>query len=68
MRGLNTGLQARLAKARKAGELPADLDPGSMANTITTTMAGMMVLGKANFPRAALKKTINQVVGQLDFT
>jgi hypothetical protein len=29
-------------------------------------MSGMMVLGKANFSRAALKKTINQVVSLLD--
>jgi len=28
-------------------------------------LAGMMVLGKANFSKAALKKTINQVVGLL---
>ncbi|MGB5306154.1 MAG: TetR/AcrR family transcriptional regulator [Gammaproteobacteria bacterium] len=66
MRDLKTGLQARLVKARKAGALPADLDAGCMANTIATTMAGMMVLGKANFPRAALGKTIKQVVGMLD--
>jgi hypothetical protein len=29
-------------------------------------MAGMMVLGKANFSKAALKKTINQVLRLLD--
>jgi len=26
----------------------------------------MMVMGKANFSKAALKKTVNQVVGLLD--
>jgi len=59
-------LQSRLNRARKAGELPAKLDAGGMANTIAATLAGMMVLGKANFSKAALKKTVNQVVGLLD--
>ncbi len=59
-------LQARLTKAKRAGELSKGLDTGSTANTIATTMAGMMVMGKANFTRAALKKTVNQVVSLLD--
>jgi hypothetical protein len=29
-------------------------------------MSGIMVLGKANFRKAALKKTVDQVVGLLD--
>ena len=65
MQELKSALQARLAKAKKAGELSKDLDAGSTATTISTTMAGMMVLGKANFSKAALKKTINPVVGLL---
>ncbi len=63
---LKSALQARLSKAKKSGELSKDLDAGSTATTITTTMAGMMVMGKANFTRTALKKTINQVVSLLD--
>jgi TetR/AcrR family transcriptional repressor of nem operon len=59
-------LQLRLNRAKKAGELAPDLDAGSMASTIAATMAGMMVLGKANFSKAALKKTVNQVVSLLD--
>jgi hypothetical protein len=46
----------------RAGQLSKDLDTGSAA----TTMAGMMVMGKANCTRAALKKTVNQVVSLLD--
>ena len=64
--GMKKALQARLTKAKRAGELSRDLDTGSTANTIATTMAGMMVMGKANFTKAALKKTINQVVSLLD--
>ena len=64
--GLKNALQARLSKAKKAGELAKDLDVGSTATTISTTMAGMMVMGKANFTKASLKKTINQVVSLLD--
>ena len=63
---LKRALQARLGKAKKSGELSKGLDVGSTATTIATTMAGMMVMGKANFSRAALKKTVNQVVSLLD--
>ncbi|MGD2138237.1 MAG: TetR/AcrR family transcriptional regulator [Gammaproteobacteria bacterium] len=66
MHDMKALLQARLNRAKKAGELAQDADAGALANTIATTMAGMMVLGKANFSKAALKKTINQVVGLLD--
>ena len=63
---LKNALQARINKAKKSGELSRDLDAGSTATTIATTMAGMMVMGKANFTRASLKKTVNQVVSLLD--
>ncbi|MEN8107745.1 MAG: TetR/AcrR family transcriptional regulator [Pseudomonadota bacterium] len=63
---LKKALQVRLSRAKKAGELSKDLDVGSTATTIGTTMAGMMVMGKANFTKTALKKTINQVVSLLD--
>jgi TetR/AcrR family transcriptional repressor of nem operon len=63
---LKQGLQVRLAKAKKQGELPADLDTGSTATTIASTMTGMMVLGKAHFSRGMLNKTINQVLQLLD--
>jgi TetR/AcrR family transcriptional repressor of nem operon len=63
---LKNTVQTMLGKAKKAGELSPDLDAGSMATTIVTTMSGMMVLGKANFTKTALKKTINQVVSLLD--
>lgn len=66
MQELRQGLQARIARARKRGELPAGLDAGATATTIATVMAGMMVLGKAHFPRATLKKTINSVLSLLD--
>ena len=63
---LKNALQARINKAKKSGELSRDLDAGSTATTIATTMAGMMVMGKANFTRTSLKKTVNQVVSLLD--
>jgi TetR/AcrR family transcriptional repressor of nem operon len=63
---LKSALQDRLSRAKKAGELSKNLNVGSTATTISTTMAGMMVMGKANFSKAALKKTINQVVSLLD--
>jgi len=63
---LKSALQARLGKAKKSGELSKHLDVGSTATTIATTMTGMMVMGKANFSKAALKKTVNQIVSLLD--
>ena len=63
---LKQGLQARLTKAKRQGELSADLDTGSIATTIASSMTGMMVLGKAHFRRSDLKKTINQVLRLLD--
>ena len=66
MQDLKSVLQVRLNKAKKNGELSRDLDAGSIATTIATTMAGMMVLGKANFSKPVLKKTINQVLKLLD--
>jgi TetR/AcrR family transcriptional repressor of nem operon len=63
---LKTGLQQRLKKAKQAGELPAELDAAGTATTIATTMAGMMVMGKAHFSRATLNKTIKQVLQLLE--
>ena len=63
---LKSALQARLSKAKKSGELSKNLDAGSTATTIATMMAGMMVMGKARFSRASLKKTVKQVVSLLD--
>lgn len=66
MQELKRMLQSRLTQAKKTGELPADLDATGMATTIAATMAGMMVLGKAGYPKSALRKTIGQVVRLLD--
>jgi TetR/AcrR family transcriptional repressor of nem operon len=62
---LKSALQKRLSKAKKDGALSKDLDAGATATTIATTMTGMMVMGKANFTKASLKKTVNQVVSLL---
>lgn len=66
MKELRQGLQARLVKAKRQGELPADLDAGATATTIASIMTGMMVLGKAHFSRGMLNKTIQQVLQLLD--
>jgi TetR/AcrR family transcriptional repressor of nem operon len=66
MQELREGLQARLACAKRRGELPVGLDTGATATTIATVMAGMMVLGKAHFPRSMLKKSISRVLALLD--
>ena len=66
LQDLKTGLQQRLKKAKRAGELSADLDASATATTIASTMTGMMVLGKAHFSRAALNKTVKQMLQLLD--
>jgi len=63
---IRQGLQQRIARARKRGELSTGLDATVTATTITSVMAGMMVLGKARFRRAALNKTVDQVLALLD--
>ena len=63
---LRTGLQQRLKKAKQAGELSAGLDVSATATTIASTMMGMMVLGKAHFSRAALNKTVKQMLQLLE--
>ena len=62
LQDMKTLLQQRLSKGKKTGELPADLNVSSTAMTIATTMAGIMVMGKAHFTKPMLKKTINQVL------
>ena len=66
MQELRQGLQQRITRARKRGELPAGVDAAATATTIATVMAGMNVMGKAQFPRATLKKAIQQVLTLLD--
>jgi TetR/AcrR family transcriptional repressor of nem operon len=66
MQELKRMLHTRLVSARKAGELPAELDVAGTATTIAATMAGLMVLGKAGYPKSTLRKTIAQVVRLLD--
>jgi TetR/AcrR family transcriptional repressor of nem operon len=66
MQELRQGLQTRIARAKKRGELSAGLDAGATATTIATVMAGMMVLGKARFPRSVQKKTVKNVLALLD--
>lgn len=66
MQELRQGLQRRITRARKRGELPAGVDAAATATTIATVMAGMNVMGKAQFPRATLKKAIQQVLTLLD--
>ena len=63
---LREGLAARLLRARKKGELPARLDTGSTATAVAGMLAGMMVLGKAHFTRAALNRSIRQVLRLLE--
>ena len=59
---LKAGVQQRLRRAKQEGELGVDLDVSATATTIATTMAGMMVMGKAHFTRPMLKKTVKQVL------
>ena len=66
MQDMKTALQQRLAAAKKSGELPEHLNVSSTAMTITTAMAGMMVMGKAHFTKPMLKKTVKQVLQLLD--
>lgn len=58
-------LRSRLTRAKRNGQLARDFDTGAMAITIASTLAGMMVMGKAGLSRPALRKNIDMVVGML---
>jgi len=59
IQGIQKLLRKHLADARKTGELDASKDPSSLASTISATMAGMMVMGKAGAAKSSLKKVID---------
>lgn len=59
-------LRKRIRDAQKAGELDKNIDAGPLSTTIATTMAGTMVMGKAGFSRAALKKVVDTTCQLLD--
>jgi hypothetical protein len=57
--GLDKNLRKRISSAQKQGEIDSSLDPNALAGSVTATMAGLMVMGKSGFSKAALKKTAN---------
>lgn len=63
---LQKTLQGKIANAQKKGELRRSADVRALANSVTTTMAGLFVLGKAGFKKAALKKSVDAAVGLFD--
>lgn len=54
---MQKAIQARLASAKRKGELPADLDARAVSATLATTMAGLVVMAKAGQPRSQLRKS-----------
>ena len=63
---MKKAIHNRLLNARKEGELSEDLDIPGVSSTITAAIAGMMVMGKAGFPRPALQGVIRATMSLLD--
>ena len=59
LQGIQKALRDRMSIAQKAGELKKNLDVNALAVTVTTTMAGMMVMGKAGISKSAMKNVID---------
>lgn len=56
---MQKGLQVRIAAAQKAGELDSEPDARSLAATVATTMAGLVVMANAGFKKPLLRKVVN---------
>ena len=59
-------LHKRLLDARRNGDLPANLDVNGVSSSITAAVAGMMVMGKAGFPRSTLQGIIRTTLNLLE--
>lgn len=62
---LQKTLQSKMTAALKRGELKKNADPRTLSNSVITTMAGLLVLGKAGFKKAALKRSADATVSML---
>ncbi len=59
LQGIQKSLRDRMSVAQRAGELNTEVDVRALAASVTTTMAGMMVMGKAGISKSAMKNVIN---------
>ena len=66
MHALKKLIQKRLETAQKEGEFGQAFDPRGVAAAITTLFSGFMVMGKANFPKATMRKAVQASLSLLD--
>jgi AcrR family transcriptional regulator len=55
-------LRARLARARKEGDLPANTDPDELARYLTTIVQGIAVQAASGATRAQLDRVVDQAL------
>jgi len=55
-RGNEVMIRERLQRAKKEGDLPAEVNPADLARYLTTVMQGMSVLAKGGASRAELRR------------
>lgn len=58
-------LQSRIKSAQDRGELAKDLDARSVSITIVAAATGIMVMAKAGFSKASLRKVSSTIYGTL---
>ena len=59
-------IQKRLEAGKKDGEFSRHFDAGAAAAAITSIFSGFMVMGKANFPKATLRKAVQASLALLE--
>ena len=60
--GLRGGIVARLERAVSEGELPPEFDSRQVGNQVMATLAGILVMAKANFSKAELQALVENAV------
>lgn len=60
---MQKALQNRITAEQKRGKLSKKLDARALSTNVTSTMAGIVVLGRAGFKKPTLRKAIDATVG-----
>jgi TetR/AcrR family transcriptional repressor of nem operon len=63
---IENGFRCTLQQAVKEGELPKDANVRALARYFTSTLQGLVVMGKASVSRAAVKDIVNVALSVLE--
>ena len=66
LRGMEHGFRGVLQEAVTAGELPRDANVRALARYLTSTVQGLVVMGKASVSRSVIKDIVNVALSVLE--